>query len=331
MDLTGDLSFRFPLMRGFDVRAVQQALGRAKLLQGPADGIYGPATAAAVRSFQRQNRLKEDGIVGRNTWSLLFSDQAAAPPSLEPAAAPLPERAIVSVPWSDVLQPYVARLTQEHGAPVGNGSRRWRLQGDGVAVDGRVPRTGGAPKTAGDTWRNYRAAFERCAAAYGVPVELLVAIACTESGGRADLVREEPGYVDDLSTPNRVSPGLMQTLISTARSATNDPSLDRAALLVPDASVRAAACYVKQQAVRTRLGTNFDPPLVAIAYNAGSLRAAGDNPWGLVQTLRDARQQIFHADAYVEYFNDCFAVLAAEPAAEPGSNTPSFWRLLNAP
>jgi peptidoglycan hydrolase-like protein with peptidoglycan-binding domain len=36
------------------------------------DGIFGVRTAAAVRSFQQQNGLAVDGIVGPSTWSALI-------------------------------------------------------------------------------------------------------------------------------------------------------------------------------------------------------------------------------------------------------------------
>ncbi|WP_200384010.1 peptidoglycan-binding protein [Rhodocyclus tenuis] len=324
MELSGDLSFRFPLQRGLEVRAVQQALARARLLQAPADGIFGPATRNAVLNFQQMHQLRPDGIVGRDTWSLLFSDQAAVVPANAQQRGPA--ASVMGGSWARQLQPYVGRLAQPHGSPVGSSGLRWCLGADGVRVDDVLPRSKGKPTTVSNTWSAYRSVFEKCAAAYGVPVELLVAVACTESGGNPQVVRLEPGYDSDEATPARISAGLMQTLISTARAATGDKSLDRAALLTPEASVRAGACYIKQQAVTARAPTNFDPPLVGIAYNAGSLRPSGNNRWALVQTERDVKLKIFHADAFVEYFNDLFSVLASAP---PLANTPSFWTALH--
>src|SRR5262249_55593608 len=88
--LERDLSFRFPLMCGDDVRHVQQALIRAGKLSGTADGIFGEQTKAAVRDFQKEPNadnpiIAVDGIVGRDTWSALFSERAAVPPAAGPA------------------------------------------------------------------------------------------------------------------------------------------------------------------------------------------------------------------------------------------------------
>ena len=49
-------------MRGDDVRVLQRALGGLKV-----DGVFGPATEAAVKRFQRGKKLTSDGIVGPAT------------------------------------------------------------------------------------------------------------------------------------------------------------------------------------------------------------------------------------------------------------------------
>lgn len=60
------LSLQTPMMRGDDVRHVQQALNVQ------VDGIFGPNTERAVREFQRQAGITVDGIVGSQTWNRLF-------------------------------------------------------------------------------------------------------------------------------------------------------------------------------------------------------------------------------------------------------------------
>jgi hypothetical protein len=319
MVLDRDLSFRFPLLSGEDVRAVQQALIRAGAMRAEADGVFGPLTRDAVAVLQRRAGLPADGVLRRGTWDRLL-------PAAPPAPRPVPD-------WRAALRPFLSRLSAAHGPPLGRGSRRWRLTPAGVVLDGSdaPPRSPGPPRTALLAWERFRAPMQAAAARFGAPVELLLATACTESGGRADAVREEPGYVSDEETPQRVSPGLMQTLIGTAREALGDPSLDRARLLDPAVSLLAGAAVIRRQAVSGRRPTAFDPPLVCIAYNAGSLRESGgggpggaDCPWGLAQTRRDARH--WHADAFVAFLNDGFAVLAADP---PDAETPSFAALLS--
>ena len=56
MEYTRLLSYQFPLTRGEDVRAVQQALIALQIKPpcGSADGVFGFATAATVKSFQGQ-------------------------------------------------------------------------------------------------------------------------------------------------------------------------------------------------------------------------------------------------------------------------------------
>jgi hypothetical protein len=79
------LFLRQPRMQGDDVRQVQQRLKALRYTQvGVSDGIFGPYTDAAVRAFQRANRLAVDGVVGPKTWGTLFSTAAVAAPAVYP-------------------------------------------------------------------------------------------------------------------------------------------------------------------------------------------------------------------------------------------------------
>lgn len=54
------------------------------------DGEFGPRSSAAIRLFQSQHNLDPDGIVGPQTWAVLFSDNALTAPTqqdLNPVAA----------------------------------------------------------------------------------------------------------------------------------------------------------------------------------------------------------------------------------------------------
>ena len=53
--------------RGEDVKAVQKKLKAWGYYTGGVDGVYGAKTAAAVKAFQKKNKLTADGIVGPKT------------------------------------------------------------------------------------------------------------------------------------------------------------------------------------------------------------------------------------------------------------------------
>lgn len=61
-------------------RQVQQALKNAGFYQGSVDGKMGPMTKDAIREFQRVHGLKDDGVVGKQTWTKLsaYTDQSGS-------------------------------------------------------------------------------------------------------------------------------------------------------------------------------------------------------------------------------------------------------------
>lgn len=199
-------------------------------------------------------------------------------------------------------------------------STLWRLTEHGVEVDDVIAYTKGKPATVRRIWLDYKAAILDASERYGVPVELIIATAATESKGRPSALRKEPKYKSDSATPHQISPGIMQTLISTARQAMGDSRIDRKWLLNPTNSITAGTAYISQQHGKTA----FDPPKVACAYNAGGIyhQKGHRNRWKMRQYPIGTGK---HADRFVEWFNDCFRMF--EQYGDAPEN--SFYRMLN--
>ena len=286
MKFTRYMKYTFPLIRGNDVLQLQKNLAAAGYaLVGEPDGKYGAATEKAVLAFQKDRGLTVDGIVGPQTWSAIIEE--------------------MDQPKDKTLEILMPLLEVPHG--FGN-SIRWQVRAQGVSIEGTgVERTGGEPETVRRVWDQFGAAIETWSNRFGVPAELIVATICTESGGDPNAVREEPGYRSDAATPDRVSPGLMQTLITTARNALQDDGVDREWLLEPGNSIQAGTAYIASQMTRT----NLDPPKVACAYNAGGIypNDGPDNRWKMRQYPIGSGA---HADRFVRWFNDCAYAMEAD-------------------
>jgi hypothetical protein len=302
---TRALKYELPMVRGNDVLELQLALRQqGKYRSGQPDGLFGTVTESAVREFQREKGLTVDGWVGEETWNALFA-----------ASAPI-DAIVKADPVFEKIKLVLDELKEPHAF---SGGVSWQLTGRGVAVAGGTPETsGGGPETVKRVWSTYRDDIDRWSVKYGVPAELVIATICTESGGNPIAKLKEPGYVSDRQTPHKISVGLMQTLIATARDTLRDDQIDQAWLLEPGNAIQAGSAFIAQQFK----STHFDPPKVACAYNAGSLRRPGKTPnrWNMHQTPG-------HADRFVTFFNDCFALFAAGTEPMP---TLSFYRLLSA-
>jgi hypothetical protein len=283
-----------PLMRDEAIWRAQRLLAENGFAV-KADGIFGAATSAALRAFQRRRGLAEDGVLGPLSWAALQGATPPAPPALpDLAALALPHaRYPGGVPWRVTRE----GVTREDEALAPSGAER-RLAAQLLARHGATIAALRSP----------------------VPAELILATIATESGGDARAIRQEPGCdaADPARTPHRVSAGLMQTLLSTAREALRDPALKLEALCSPVVSIRAGAEVIARQSAVTR----YDPPLVACAYNAGGLYFQGSpaNPWRLRQYPIGTGA---HADRFCRFFNAALAAVRAAPV--PG---PSFAALL---
>lgn len=187
--------------------------------------------------------------------------------------------------------------------------RGWRWREDrALEVEGHdaPPRTNGAPLTMRTLWRDYGGDIERAASRHNVRAEGLAALLACEAGRRggyhldARSRRHEPGYVSDEQTPRRVSVGLAQTLISTAREVAERLDLwpgehvDAAMLEIPSRSIELGAGYLRLLAAQ--YGTD-DPLLLQAGYNAGRIRR-GDDPFHLY-VFDNARSMRF-----ARYLND---------------------------
>lgn len=235
-------------------------------------------------------------------------------PDQPPVAAEAPSGGIVSTGVTPakigLLVELLPELTKPH--KMYPESVDWHLTATGISIEGADPiGSAGKPATVRDIWSKYGELCTRSAKQYGVPIELIVATIATESSGKPDGRRPEPKLNDE-------SVGLMQTLVGTARDALGRQSIKGDDLLDPGLSIDAGTAYIAKQ----RGNTHFDAPLVAAAYNAGSLRkdAAEANRWRLLCYPTGTGN---HIDKFVTWFADAMRVSGEENWAT-SPDTPSL-------
>lgn len=291
MSFTRALKYQLPMMRGQDVLDLQLRLKQLNYdATGHPDGLFGPRTHDVVREFQAKQGLDVDGIVGPKTWSILFGNAPSGAASVQTSD-------------SGKLTPdLLEQLKAPHGF---RDSVTWQLTDRGILVGGEsTPKgTGGSPDTVRRIWKTFGAEILKWSVKLDVPAELIIATICTESSGKPEALRREPGFVSVESTPGKISTGLMQTLVSTARASLNRDDIDDRWLLEPGNSIQAGTSYITDQFPIT----GFDPPKVACAYNAGGVyyNDSPNNRWRMRQYPIGTSA---HADRFVQWFNDCFTL-----------------------
>lgn len=188
----------------------------------------------------------------------------------------------------------------------------WRLTAGGI-LTGRgpvriQPRERYRLKSVPRAWRKYGTLIRAAARRYRVPAELFLTIIINESALNPKAFKTYRGYVSDRKTPNRISVGLGQILIGTARFLLRNPSIDRAWLEKPRNNIRMIGLYLHRQ---YRL-TGFDPPKVAAAYNAGGLyRQNGRRNRWKMRNYPVGRS--VYIDLFVAVFDESMRYLARHP------------------
>lgn len=81
---------------GADAKAVQKRLKELGYYRGLTDGKFGAQSVLALKAFQKANGLEEDGVAGKGTYELLFSNQA-----LKKGTTPTPLPEITPVPGDE--------------------------------------------------------------------------------------------------------------------------------------------------------------------------------------------------------------------------------------
>ncbi len=118
------------------------------------------------------------------------------------------------------------------------------------------------------------------------------------------LERREPGYINPLLTPTRVSLGSHHMLLATALNilGKSTTTLEKKhaiirdlCLSLPSQSIKAAELAIAYLNKYHHKHQNH-PPLIAATYNAGSPRYTSSNPWHLVQYGQ-------HIDRWIAYYN----------------------------
>ena len=122
--------------RGEVVEWAQYLLVRFALSYNQIDGIFGPATKAAVEQYQTFKHIGVDGIVGPITWGALGGDRPQPPTLQEGATGALVER--LQTALNEMARSTPPLVVDGDFGPLTAAAVRSVQQEGGIEVDGVV-------------------------------------------------------------------------------------------------------------------------------------------------------------------------------------------------
>lgn len=273
--------------------------------------------------FQIAQKFYGDG----DAYHLLAAyNQLADPNALEVGQ-------VLKIPPIEALHAGAQTLDTWHNYQ--DGTIFWRVTANGVEIKGKgLVSTAHYTRQVERIWQTYGDLIRAASEKHGMPAAVIVATISTESSGDPDAYRYEPEFYNRYikgnpewrqnpyyDEPERISAsyGLMQILYTTAYSVGFAGRPED--LYDPAANLDAGAAYIASPAQQTSHG--WDPPKIACAYNAGSVRPTTKNGWGMYYYPG-------HLDRWIPSYNGAIAVIGAahEPPAtsvepEPPATQPA--------
>ncbi len=174
-----------------------------------------------------------------------------------------------------------------------NGTVWWRVTAKGVEIKGEgYPKNPHYTQQVQHIWKTFQQPIQAASQKYHVPIPVILATISTESSGEPNAYRHEPAFYNNYiqnttqwknspyhDKPKRISAsyGLMQILYTTAYSVgfRGEPE----DLYDPALNIEFGTKYIASDVQRKQ--HEWDPPKIACAYNAGSVRPTKKNPWGM--------------------------------------------------
>jgi len=209
----------------------------------------------------------------------------------------------------------------------GSGSIYWRVTERGVEIQGKgILKKTTSTQQAKRIWNTYQQPILAASQKHGVSVPTIIATIATESSGNPKAYRYEPAFYERYlkdkspwtespyySESERISAsyGLMQIMYTTAYNAGFRGQPED--LYDPATAIDISTAYIASAFQRKQ--HQWDPPKIACAYNAGSVRPTRKNAWGMFYHPG-------HLDRWIPAYNGAIDVIGPEHVAESPLATP---------